>query len=154
MKIFVGSDHRGFELKNKLIEWLKSEGHEVEDCGNKIYDPNDDYADFAKVVALKIQPPTSVIQLPTSNLQPLGILICGSGVGVNVAANRFKGIICALGFNPDQVKHARENDHINCLSIPSDYIDLEKAKTIITAFLTAQPKQDEKYLRRLKKLDN
>lgn len=168
MQIFIGADHRGFELKNKLIDWLKSEGHQVEDCGNTKYEAEDDYVDFAKAVAEKIieagvdsgGPPNGVANEAWGKDEtgpaekPLGILICGSGVGVSVAANRFKGVVCALGFDADQVAHARENDHINCLSIPSDYIDLEKAKAITNAFLTAQPKQGEKYLRRLKKLDN
>ena len=58
-----------------------------------------------------------------------------------------------MGFEIDQVKHARENDHINVISIPSDYVDLEKAKKLIDAFISTQPKMEDKYLRRLKKLD-
>lgn len=170
MKIFIGSDHRGFPLKEQLKTWLKEEGHEVEDCGNTKFDPMDDYPDFAKCVAEKVQ---SAIEQSAQGLpggsrrdspgvagenkldqsEQLGIVICGSGVGVSVMANRYKGIICALGFDVTQAKHARQNDHANVLSIPSDYVNFEKAKEIITAFLGATPKLDEKYLRRAKKLD-
>lgn len=143
MKIYIGADHRGFELKNTLLTWLKEQGHDVTDCGNTRLDPLDDYVDFANRVA------DSVV----ANHDSLGIVICGSGVGVSVAANRHKGIICALGFDAHQVSHARENDHINVLSIPSEYVDTQKAQTLITAFLTATPKTDEKYIRRKEKLD-
>src|SRR3989338_5897843 len=167
MTIYIGADHRGFELKNKLIEWLKGQGHEVEDCGNSIYDPQDDYPDFTNKVAENLiklneaQMPVSKRNLgdPSGEVreetrhQALGIVICGSGVGVSVAANRHKGIICALGFDVDQVTHARENDHINMLSIPSDYVTQEKTKEMINAFLAAIPKTGDKYVRRLKKLD-
>lgn len=144
MKIYLGADHRGFELKNKLVEWLKGEGHEVEDCGNTILDPVDDYVDFANAVAVNVQKEIETVT---------GIVICGSGIGVSIAANRHKGIICGLGFDTHQIQHARENDHINMLSLPSDYIDFEKAKEIVTAFLKSKPKMDEKYVRRAKKLD-
>lgn len=144
MTIFIGADHRGFDMKNKLMEYLQEKNIRIEDMGNYQYDPLDDFPDFAQKVA------QAVLQNPKDFL---GIVICGSGVGVAVAANRFKGIFCALGFEIDQVKHARENDHINVLSIPSDYIDLEKAKKMIDVFISTQPKMEEKYLRRLKKLD-
>lgn len=149
--IFIGADHRGFKLKNQIKNWLLQQKYKVMDCGNSVYDKNDDYPDFAQKVAKKI------IKLLITNYlitNPLGIVICGSGVGVSIAVNRFKNIYCALGFDISQVKHARENDHINVLALPSDFLDLETAKKIITAFLTAKPIQQEKYLRRLKKLDN
>lgn len=147
MTIYIGADHRGFELKNKLIEWLKEQKYDVEDCGNTVLDPEDDYPDFANAVA------KTVILRQAQNDHSLGIVICGSGIGVSVAANRHRGIICGLGFDIDQIRHARENDHINVLSIPSDYVDFEKAKELVIAFVGAVPKMEEKYLRRAKKLN-
>lgn len=144
MTIFIGADHRGFDLKNRLIDYLQEKNIRVEDMGNYDYDPLDDYPDYAKKVA------QAVLQNPQMFL---GIVICGSGVGVCVAANRFKGIRCAVGFDEHQVKHARENDHANVLSIPSDYINIEKAKALVDNFITTKPKEDEKYLGRIKKLD-
>lgn len=145
MTIFIAADHRGFELKNQLMEYLQEKNIRIEDMGNYQYEPEDDFPDYAKKVA------QAVLQNPESFL---GIVICGSGVGVSTTVNRFKGIRCGIGFEKSQVVHMRENDHVNVLSLPSDYVDLEKAKILIDAFLSAQPKQGEKYLRRIKKLDN
>jgi len=143
MSLFIAADHRGFELKNKLIEYLQEQNIRVEDIGNYEYDPLDDNPDFAQRLA------QAVLQKPDSK----GIVICGSGVGVCIATNRFKGIRCALSFKKEQVEHARQNDHINVLSIPSDYIDLEMAKQLVDVFLKTQPIEEEKYQRRIKKMD-
>lgn len=145
MTIFIAADHRGFELKNKLIDWLRSEKYQVIDCGNTVFDPEDDYPDFVLKLAKALS--------KKKNTRALGIVICGSGVGVSIAANRFKGIRCALGFNKDQIKHACENDHINVLALASDYLDFEKAKDFVKTFLTTKPIIKEKYLRRIKKLE-
>lgn len=145
MTIFIGADHRGFEFKNKVIEYLQEKNIRVEDMGAYEYNANDDYPDFAQKVA------TAVMQNPENNV---GIVICGSGVGVSIAANRYRGIRAALGFDVHQIQHAKENDHINVLALPSDYVDLEKAKQLLEAFINAQKNQGEKYKRRLDKLDN
>jgi ribose 5-phosphate isomerase B len=153
MTIFIAADHRGFELKNKLIEYLQEKNIRVEDMGNYQYDPLDDYPDFAKKVA------QAVLQNPKDFL---GIVICGSGVGVSIVVNRFKGIRCGLGFSSDQVKHAKENDHINVLALASDYLKngngengngLDLVKKIVDTFIETKPKMEEKYLRRIKKID-
>ena len=144
MKVFIGTDHRGFELKNKLIEYLQERNIRIEDMGNYDLNPLDDYSDFAQKVA----------QAVLQNIgEALGIVLCGSGVGVCISANRFRGIRCALGFTVEQIKHARENDHVNVLAIASDYTPFEEATPILDSFLQAVPKQDEKYLSRIKKLD-
>ncbi len=144
MTIFIGADHRGFELKNKLVEYIQEKNIRVEDLGAYEYNPEDDNPDFAQKVA------QAVLQNPH---EFLGIVICGSGVGVCIAANRFKGVRCGLGFNERQVKHARENDHVNVLALASDFFDFETAKNFVDIFLSSKPKQEEKYLRRLKKMD-
>ncbi len=144
MTIFIGADHRGFEMKNKLIEYLQDKNIRVEDLGSYEYQAEDDYIDFAQKVA------KAILQHPE---EFLGIVVCGSGVGVAIAANRFKRIRCGIGFDNHQVQHMRENDHANVLSIPSDYVDFEKAKEFVDTFLESKPKTEEKYLRRLRKLD-
>lgn len=144
MTIFIGADHRGFELKNKLIEYLQEKNIRVQDLGSYEYDPLDDAVDYAHKVG------EAVLQHVT---EFFGIVICGSGVAVDMATNRMKGIRCVLGFNEAQIAHARENDHVNVLAIPSEYVDFELAKKHIDIFLATQPKQEEKYLRRAKKLD-
>ena len=145
MPIFIAADHRGMELKNKLIDHLHEKNIRVEDLGAYEYDPEDDYPDFAQKVT------QAVLQNPDDFL---GIIICGSGVGMAIAANRHQGIRCGLGFNEQQVRHARENDHINVLSLASDFTNFEAAVKLIEAFIFSKPKKDEKYLRRIKKLDS
>ncbi len=144
MTIFIGADHRGFELKNKLVEYLQEKDIRVEDMGNYEYDANDDFPDYSKKVA------QAVLQNPE---EFLGIVICGSGVGVSVAANRYHGIVCALGFDLGQVESARMHDHVNVLAIPADYADFEKAKQMIDILVKTKPNYGEKYVRRLRKLD-
>jgi ribose 5-phosphate isomerase B len=148
MTIFIAADHRGFELKNKLIKWLKSQKYQVIDCGNTIYDPTDDYPDYISEVTKRLLATEAVAE------EALGIVICGSGVGVCIAANRFKGIRCALGFDVHQIKHGCENDHINVLALPADYINLTTAKRFIKTFLTTKPVMKEKYLRRIRKTES
>jgi len=126
------------------MEYLQEKNIRIEDMGNYQYEPADDYPDYSKKVA------QAVLQNPENFL---GVVICGSGVGVAISANRHKGIRCALGFNVDQVKHAKENDHINVLSLPAEYVDLETAKKMLDSFIESEPIQKEKYLRRAKKLD-
>jgi RpiB/LacA/LacB family sugar-phosphate isomerase len=145
MNIFVGTDHRGFDLKNKLIEYLQEKNIRIEDLGNYELQPEDDYPDFAQKVA------QAILQNPQ---EFVGIVICGSGVGGSIAANRYHGVRCALAFEPDQARHARENDHANMLALPADYIEFEKAKTIVDSFLAATPKKEDKYLRRIQKVEN
>ncbi len=142
MKIFIGADHRGFELKQYLKDNLEKNNYSVEDKGNLVLDPQDDYPDFAYKVAEEVQ-----------KGKGLGIIICGSGVGVSIVANRLKGVRAALGFNKDQVKKARQHDHCNVLCLPADYIEKELALELVKTFLNTTPLQREKYLRRIKKID-
>jgi ribose 5-phosphate isomerase B len=142
--VFIGADHRGFELKDKLEEYLREKNIRTEDMGNYQYDPEDDYPDFAKKVA------QAVLQ-DTKN--HLGIVVCGSGVGVCIMCNRQKGIRCAVGTNVEQVQHIRSHDHINVLAIAADFVDFELAKQMADAFLETALLKEAKYLRRIKKID-
>ncbi|NTU72995.1 RpiB/LacA/LacB family sugar-phosphate isomerase [Candidatus Roizmanbacteria bacterium] len=144
MTIFIGADHRGFEFKNQLVEYLQEKNIRVEDMGPYEYDAQDDYIDFASKVAKAIQ---------TNPEEYRGIVICGSGIGVSITANRYPGVLCMLGFNDHQVEHGRANDHVNCLSLPADYITLDQAKKFIEIFLQTPGKTEEKYLRRVKKVN-
>jgi ribose 5-phosphate isomerase B len=143
MKIFIASDHGGFALKNHLLEFLQNYNIRVEDLGNYAYDPMDDYPDFSQKVA------TIVL----SNPESVGIVICRSGIGVDIKANRNKGIRCGLGFHKEQVIKARADDDINMLALASDFITTSQAEEIALAFLNTQPKTEEKYKRRIQKLD-
>ena len=144
MTIFIGADHRGLVLKNSLVEYLQNQNIRVEDLGAYEYDPDDDFPDFAKPVA------EAVLQNPNSFL---GIVICGSGVGVSIAANRHPQIYCGLGFDKKQVESAKAHDHMNVLALPSDYLNFESAKEIVDIFIKTPLEKQRKYLRRLEKID-
>ncbi len=144
MTIFIGADHRGFELKDKLEDYLREKNIRVEDMGAYEYDAEDDFPDFAKKVA------QAVLQNPQEHL---GIVVCGSGAGVSIVCNRFKGIRCGAGVNVDEVKHIRSRDHINILALGSDYITFDQAKEMVDAFHETPLSHERKYLRRIKKID-
>lgn len=144
MTIFIGADHGGFELKNILIDYLHDKNIRVEDMGAYEHNPLDDFPDFAQKVA------QAVLQNPD---QYLGIIICRSGVGVCIAANRYKGIYCAHGFDETEVKMAREHDFANVLALGADYITEDQAKKFVDIFISTDKSNGEKYKRRLKKID-
>lgn len=144
MHIFVGADHRGFELKNELIEYLQEQNIRVQDMGAYEYDALDDFPQFSQKVA------RGVLQDLEHNL---GIVICGSGVGVSIAANRFSGIYCGLGFSKEQVQSARQHDHINVLALPSNSLSIDQAKELVDTFLSTSTLHEDKYTRRLDQIE-
>jgi ribose 5-phosphate isomerase B len=144
MTIFIGADHRGFVYKNSIIEYLQEKNIRIEDLGPYEIDPLDDAADFSNKVG------QAVLQNPDNHL---GIVICGSGCAVSMAANRIKGIRAGVAMNIHQAIHIRENDSANVLALAADYTPIGDAQKIIDAFLAAVPKTEEKYLRRIAKLD-
>lgn len=141
MKIYIGSDHRGYELKERIKKWLESEGYEVEDCGAFSYDPEDDYPDFAVAVAERVR----------KNPNSRGILLCGSGHGVDIVANRFAEIRSILGFNVDVVKQGREHEDANILSLPADWVG-KGAIEMVNLFLQTDFSGSAKRVRRLAKM--
>jgi ribose 5-phosphate isomerase B len=146
MQIFLAADHRGFHLKNQLKSYLTSAGYDLEVCGDNGLDPDDDYPLLAQTVTHKI----------LSNEEPgaRGILICGSGQGMCIAANRFKGIRAALGFNRETIKAARNDDDVNILCLPADLFDNAKeANVLVETFLNTPFANASRYVRRIKKID-
>lgn len=126
MKIAIGSDHAGFELKQQLIPFLESKGIEMKDHG--CYSAERvDYPDFGHAVAKAV----------LNNEAELGILMCGSGNGINMAANKHAGIRSALCWNPEISALARQHNDANILVLPARYITFEEAKNIIDAFLNS-----------------
>lgn len=142
MMVYIASDHRGFELKNSLVEWLKSEGYEVNDLGNDHYDKDDDYPDFAIKVS------EAVLKEPDSK----GILICGSGGGISIAANKYKGIRAIIGFNPKQAKATKEDEDTNVLVLSSDFTSEEISYEIVKTWLETKFSEKERHVRRLDKI--
>lgn len=141
MKIYIGADHRGFELKKNLLEYL-SQNHEVEDLGAKEFVDGDDFVDYAIEVGTKVSQSDS----------DYGLVICGSGAGVEIATNKVRGIRSSLGQSKEQVSKAREDDDINILAISSDFTDFEKAKELVDAFLNTDYVNSENHQRRIGKI--
>ncbi len=143
MLIYIGADHRGFELKQSLKKILGGKGYEIVDVGDDKYDENDDYAIFAKAVG------QAVGQDPINRK---GVLICGSGVGVDIVANKFKGVRSSLIFSPDQAFAARNDDDANVLSLPADFLKEEEAAKILGVWLATAFSGKEKNARRLEEI--
>jgi len=145
MIVYIASDHGGFELKKFLIDELKRLGYSIDDLGPGNYDPNDDYPEYAKKVAEAVS---------TEQNSKMGIVLCRNGVGVCMVANKFKGVKCALSWNPEHIKSARNDDNANVLALPADYIDNEAALQIALAFLETPFSNEERHVRRLKQVDD
>ena len=142
MTISIGSDHAGFDMKHQLIAVIKGQGHTAHDVGT--FEPGnpDDYPDFAKLVAEDIQ----------SGNAERGILVCGSGVGVSVAANKFKGIRAGLCHDHYSAHQGVEHDDMNILVMGARIIGPMLAQEVAEAFLGAQFSGEERHVRRLKKV--
>ncbi len=142
MNIYIGADHRGFELKELLKLWLASLGHAVTDCGSQELNPNDDYPDIAFAVAEK------TVADPESR----GIVLCGSGVGVTIAANKVKGARASTGISVDEVRLGRGDDDMNILAISANWTGEDVVKSMIETFLATPFTGDERHVRRLNKI--
>lgn len=143
MHVILGSDHRGFSIKENVKAWLLIEGYQVADVGALSLVPDDDYVDFAK----------AAIKEATTTDDRI-ILFCRNGYGMMIAANRFVGVRCGLAFDEGAVSKGRIDDDINCLSVPTDYIDEESVKKMVKIFLNQDFSNTENYKRRIMKLDN
>jgi len=139
--IYIGSDHRGFNLKQEIIKFLYTKNLQVVDCGNIIYDPNDDYPDYAAEVAKRV----------VQNSNSLGIVICGTGIGVSIAANKIPGARAALLDSIETTTIARAHNHINILAL-SSALEIEEILDIIETFVTTNPSYQERHIRRLSKV--
>ncbi len=145
MKIYIGSDHAGFELKEKLIPFLNELGHEVEDRGAFEFNPIDDYPDFVKPVAEAV----------SRDFGSMGIVLGGSGEGEAIATDKIEGIRTALwyGGNMDVVKLSREHNNANILSLGARFITETEAKEAVKLWLETPFSGDERHIRRIEKLD-
>ena len=127
MKITIGADHGGYLLKNLIVDHLKTNGHEVQDCGTHTSDSGD-YPNFAKEVTSSI----------TSETAELGILVCGSGIGMSMAANKVNGIRAALCFNAYMGRMTRAHNNANVLCLGERVLGSGTALDIVDAFVNTQ----------------
>ncbi|MBI4127769.1 MAG: RpiB/LacA/LacB family sugar-phosphate isomerase [Parcubacteria group bacterium] len=144
MKVYFGADHRGFHLKEKLKAFLSGKGYEVIDLGNDRLEPGDDYTAFALKVA------NAVAEHPREDR---GILLCGSGVGVDITANKIDGIRSALVADEARARTSRTDDDTNVLALPADTIEEALAERIAVAWLTTPFSGTERHQRRLKDIE-
>ena len=143
MRVAVGGDHAGFEMKNLIAEHVKSLGHAVVDAGAYEYDALDDFPDFSEAVAVRV----------ADGRAERGLIVCGSGVGASVAANKVRGIRAGLCHDTYSARQGVEHDDMNVVCIGARIIGEELAKEVVTAFLSASFIEDEeKYVRRLNKV--
>jgi ribose 5-phosphate isomerase B len=127
MKIAIGSDHAGFALKEQLRDKLRAEGHEVVDLGTSSTESTD-YPDFAAAVGHAVR----------DGAAEKGLLVCSSGVGMSIAANKIKGIRAALGTNTDEVSYVRRHNDANILAIGQKYTEPALAEAMVDVFLTTE----------------
>lgn len=146
MKIYIGADHNGFRLRNDLLDYLKRAGYDVQDDGDMRLNPDDDFPIFAHKVVTDM--------LSSDDKNPRGILICGSGQGICMAANRFRGIRALLGYDRESVRVARNDDDANILCLPSRVFEKDVAYMLAETFLNTPFEAAPRYIRRIKELDD
>lgn len=142
MRVYLGSDHAGLELKQRLVEHLRQLGHDPVDCGPAAYDADDDYPPYVLLAASR------VAEDPGS----LGIVIGGSGNGEAIAANKVRGVRCALAFSDDTARLGREHNNANVLSLGARMYDDATALRFAELFMTTPFTGEERHVRRISQL--
>ena len=145
MQVFVGADHAGFQLKSTVMAHLSKRGINVEDDGDRELDPGDDYPQFAFTVATKV--------LGSEDDDPRGILLCGSGQGMCIAANRVRGIRAALCWSEDIARETRNDNNSNVLCIPARTLTEEEALRIIDVWLDTPFSGAARHIRRINEIE-
>ncbi|MDR1969857.1 MAG: RpiB/LacA/LacB family sugar-phosphate isomerase [Candidatus Nomurabacteria bacterium] len=148
MRIYLGADHRGFHLKNKVFIYLAKRGYDVEDVGDKELKPDDDFPQFAQAAALKL-----INEEDSTNR---AILICGGGQGMAMAANRFRGVRAIVATTADDARYGRIDNDANVLSLPARILDNDDDQywqDIIDTFLATEFSDAARYARRNRELD-
>lgn len=148
MKIFLGSDHNGFAMKEKVFAYLAKRGYDIEDVGDKELDPEDDFPQFAQLASLK------VLGEDEAN-DPRAILICGGGQGMAMAANRFRGIRASVIWDDYEAKMTRNDNDSNVLCLPSRVLEKDEPewKAIIDTWIETPFASAPRYKRRNAQID-
>lgn len=142
--LYLAADHRGYNLKEYLKDYLSKAKITFKDLGNAKFEPEDDYPDFAFKLAQE------VAKSPGGNS---GVMICGSGLGMVVAANKVKGIRAGMAASSWLAKHGRENDDLNVIALAADITDFRAAEEILKTWLEAKFQPEERYIRRVRKIE-
>ena len=141
--VFIASDHAGFKLKQTLTIFLDKEGYNTNNLGPKTYEKSDDYPRFAKKLSKEV----------AKNKNAFGILICGSGIGMCIAANKTKGIRAANINNIKDAKSSRNDDNCNILCLSARTLTAKNAKKFTKTFLTTKFSNETRHKRRIKQID-
>ncbi|MAF20424.1 MAG: ribose 5-phosphate isomerase B [Parcubacteria group bacterium] len=139
--IYLGADHAGWHLKEELKKYLKELGYEYEDLGNQELDSQDDYPDFAVAVAKKV-----------AGTEHQGILVCATGLGMCLAANKVKGVRAAVAWDEFTALQSKEHNNVNILCLAGKVLDVETAKKIVRNWLETEFTGGQRHLRRLNKI--
>lgn len=142
MQVFIGADHRGYQLKTLLYKWLRAHGHDAVDCGPAALVPDDDYPDYAAKVAKEV----------AAHAGSRGVVVCGSGVGVEVVANKVRGVRAASALSADTVAHGRARDDMNVLALSADTLDARSAEALVELFLMTPFGAEPRDVRRQEKI--
>jgi len=147
MKIFIGADHGGYYLKEKIEIHLVKAGHDVEDVGDNVFDPKDDYPQFAFAAANRI--------LGSDDKDPRAIVICKGGQGVAIAANRMRGIRAVVISDVEEARMSRNDNDANILCLPARLLEEDEAKTfdIVDTWLNTPFSKAERHMRRLREIE-
>ncbi len=145
MKIYIGADHDGIEYKSQLAQALTLAGHEVIDVGNQSIDANDDFAEFADKLATQL--------VAAHDPEARGILICGNGQDMCIAANRFKGIRASLCWNTLSARSARNDSDSNVLCLSARFLSLDECGSIMVTWLATPFSEEPDAVRRIQQLD-
>lgn len=146
MKIYLGADHRGFQLKEKIFAYLSKRDFDVEDVGNELLEPDDNFPEFAQAAALKV--------IGSDDPDARAILACGGGQGMAIAANRFRGIRAVVVWDVTEAKMSRNDNDANVLALPGRVLtDDQMWQEIIDVWLDTEFAGAERYIRRNRQLD-
>ena len=140
--VYLGADHGGFELKEKIKSWLSHWGYIFEDCGNTVYDKEDDYPDFAFRVAKKV----------AFSTDSKGVLVCRSAAGMVIAANKARGVRAVSVFNAEMAKHSREHNDANIIGLSADFSTEIELKNILKVWLETPFSNEGRHKRRIEKI--
>ncbi len=146
MRIYVGADHNGYSLKADLIVHLTRRGYTVVDEGDKDLNPDDDFPQFASRVVTAL--------LTSDDEDSRGVLICGSGQGMAMAANRFKGVRASLVWDIQEAKMSRNDDDSNVLCLPARILSQKNSEAILDTWLETPFAGAPRFIRRIKELDD
>ncbi len=148
MRVVIGADHGGFELKEQLKKFLKAGGYEIEDAGSLKMDGNDDYPDFARKVAEAVGKEGREI----GQRNVMGILVCRSAAGMVIAANKVRGVRAVAAFDETSAIHSRQHNDANVLALSGDWLEAGAARNVLKAWLEAPYSNEARHTRRLKKI--